>query len=67
MTKLAATFILIGTLGTAGILFYLGLTVATGENDYVYWAIRGPLWGLGAIAMGLGAGAAWLAIRAGRD
>jgi hypothetical protein len=65
MTRLAAGLILLGTLGAAGIFFILGLTVASGAEQ-VHWEVRGPLWGLAAMAVLLGFGAAWLALRAGR-
>ena len=67
MSRLAALLILLGSIGAAGIFFYVGVFAATGENDYVYWWVRGPLWGLAALALLLGGGAVWLAVRAGKS
>jgi hypothetical protein len=64
MTTLAAALIVIATLGTFAVCFFLGLVLPVSENGYVYWAIRGPLWGLGVLALLLGATATWLALRA---
>jgi hypothetical protein len=63
MARLASVFIGLGAVGAAATLFAIGLFVATGEHGFVYWAIRGPLWGLGVLALALGALAIWLALR----
>jgi hypothetical protein len=64
MTRLAAALIVIATVGTFAVCFFLGLVLPVGEHGYVYWAIRGPLWGLGVVALLLGTVATWLALRA---
>jgi hypothetical protein len=63
MARVAGVLIALATLGAAGILFVAGLIFASGEYGHVYWAIRGPLWGLAVVVAFLGAGATWLAIR----
>jgi hypothetical protein len=54
-------------LGAAGLFFVVGLLAATGENGYVYWAIRAPsgLWPI--LSLILGAMAVWLALRGADD
>jgi hypothetical protein len=67
MVRLASVLIGLGVLGAAGILFAVGWFAASGEHGYVYWAIRGPLWGLEVVALLLGAGAIRLALRSADD
>jgi hypothetical protein len=38
-------------LGWATGLFLFGLFLTTGENDHVYWEVRGPLWGAAAVLL----------------
>jgi hypothetical protein len=67
MTRAAAVLILFGGLICAAMLFFVGTVFTSGENDHVYWEMRGPIWGLGAAAALVAGGGAWLAIRAGRS
>jgi hypothetical protein len=67
MAKLGATFIALGTICAAGLLFWLGVVAATGEGDHVHWGLRASLWGLAAVALVLGLGVVWLALRADPD
>jgi hypothetical protein len=63
VARLAATLIVLAAVGVAALFFWLGLEVATGEQDEVIWAVRAPLWGLGAVFLVAGLGSAWLVAR----
>jgi membrane protein implicated in regulation of membrane protease activity len=62
VSRLAGILIALAAVGGAALFFWLGL-IATGENDEVVWAVRGPLWGVGAAFLLIGVGTAFLAVR----
>jgi hypothetical protein len=63
MAKVASISVALGALGAAVLFFIVGLVAASGEHGHVYWAVRGPIWGLAVLSLILGGAAAWLAWR----